>query len=57
MYKLHCGMCSGSSTVSGSEVSAVRHMVLSRCVCFLHATGLGQLPSCIVVSDEEGPSL
>ena len=40
--------CSGSATLSGHELGVVRHIVLSRCVCFVHATGLGQLHSCIV---------
>ncbi len=42
-------MCCGVSTIlSGHRVGVGRHIVLSRRICFVRATGLGQLPSCIV---------
>ncbi len=46
---VHYFMCCGDATIlSGHGVGVGRHTVLGRCVCIVGATGLGQLPSCIV---------
>ena len=38
----------GLTTLSGNGKGVGRHIMLSGCVSFVHATGIGQLPSCVV---------